>query len=171
MTIPLWLPPLAPYVCDGDPDSFEKQLYASYLSSFVEGETRWHGRKIVIKEEPRDARGRDWSYRHLTTVGDDPRRKFDRPRAERLPWIKPVLEASAPDVVTWLQPVGGRVLVAVRDFTYLVILNPLASGDTAFLVTAYPLTREKKRQEFRAEYGRTGELIMPVPVIAAIAAK
>jgi hypothetical protein len=146
-------------VCDGDPDSFEKQIYECYLNSFVRGETRWRGYKIVINQDPRDAQGRDWSYRHLTTVGEDPKRKFDLPRAERLPWIKPILEASAPEVVTWAQR-RRRTVVALPDFTYVVILDRLSRGDAALLVTAYPVQRPQKRQEYQDEYGQAGELAL-----------
>ena len=160
MSIPLWLPALSPYVSDGNPDSYEKQLYECYLNSFVRSETRWRGLKIVINQDPRDAKGRDWSYRHLTTIGVDPKRQFDQPRAERLPWIKPMLEASAPHVVTWAQP-NRRIVVALPDFFYIVILDRLSRGDAALLVTAYPVQRPKKRQEYSDEYQRARELVLP----------
>lgn len=167
MTIPLWLPGRAPYVSDGDPDSFERLLYEVYLDAFVRNETRWRGNKVIVRREPLDARGRHWSFAHLTTVGKEPRRKLDIPRAERLPWVKAVLEATAPEVITWTQARAGHHLaVALPDFSYLVVIDPMKRNG-AFLVTAYPIHKPSERKELAQDYRRAGELVAPLPPAAA----
>lgn len=89
-------------------------------------------------------------------------RRFDQRRAERLPWLAPLLEnAGEPGVLAWeYREAHGRLrtYVWLERWAYVAVLETVATPrDTAVvLVTAYFVDGRGTERAFRRKYQQRG---------------
>jgi hypothetical protein len=79
-------------------------------------------------------------------------------RCERIRWPRPIIEGvETGHVRCWKTKAKGklRVLVALDDFSYVVVLASLRT--CVLLFTAYPVERPHRRLKLRREYENAQE--------------
>ena len=158
MPRPLWLPDLLDV--HGDWEIVVKRLYAVFDRDLNEHELLFRGCPVwwdTGREAPEDY---DAGFWHIITRGDRPEdRLFDPRRAERLAWIRPIVEHSDdPAVKTWDYPERrgrNRTYLWLEEWDYVVILefsDRLDVGPVYYLVTAYYVEYNSKRRDLRSRY-------------------
>ncbi len=85
-------------------------------------------------------------------------RQFDTERAQRLPWIRPALEADDKDEVIIFdfdhgsKSKGIRRYVWLKELNYVTILQP--KDEIFFLVTAFYIDSSWKRKDLEKKYNK-----------------
>lgn len=154
---PEWLPPLMRLDhCGGDPSTHLEAVYARFRAEFCESRPQFRGDPVRIKRHPMH-HGKEASFWHCVTSGPlEDERLPDLRRYERIPWLRPVIEASGTvRVRTWRNTRGRggeRVVIALPDFSFVVVLA-VRSGYYV-LWTAYPVERNHRRAKLRGECER-----------------
>jgi hypothetical protein len=151
---PEWLPPLvllADY--DGEWEHFLEAVYGFFRQDFVTSRPQWNGTPVGIKRSPVE-QGKEAGFWHLITEGrTEADRLPDIRRCERIRWPKPIIEErEAGRVKCWRNRRGRdkRVVIALGDFSYVVILAPRKGY--ILLWTAYCIEDEHRRTKLRKEY-------------------
>ena len=153
-----WLPPLLTLAeHGGDWGGFDRAIYAAFHEEWVASCPSLWGKRMALKAYPLQ-HGREYTYYHLTSEGsDEATRQPDERRMERIRWPRAMVEAIGTGrVLVWRNrraTKGGqkdRILVALPDFSYLVVLDD--RGDYILLWTAYTVARTHQRKKLRKEY-------------------
>ena len=151
-----WLPPLVRLEdYGGDWSRYEDATYEYFWRDFVDSRPTFEGKRVGIVKEPR-LNGKEFTFSHVVSKGPtEPDRLPDLRRYERIRWPRPMIEAAYTERVNrWENQTrrDRRVLIAVRDFSYLVVL---ADRKTHVLLwTAYYIEHEKRRERYEQEYLR-----------------
>jgi len=153
-----WLPSMVSV--EGTWFEMVSRLYGVFVSDIKEGrpcfETRevWWDRRILPGENYEEG------FWHLITrtEHDSAERLLDNRRAERLPWCGPTIDNSD-DVAlrVWDYEEGTRKVrtyLWLEEFDYVIILEKQTKGfrSVAFLVTAFHVDGESRRQALRRKY-------------------
>ena len=152
--IPDWLPDLLLFSdYDGEWEMYLEALYQHFCRDFVNSKPSYPGKRWALKRYPLE-KGKEATFWHLISEGQaESERLPDLRRCERICWPRAMIDAiSAGRVKVWRNQRGGeqRVLLALEDFSYVVVLAD--RGDYILLWTAYGVEREHTRDKLRKEY-------------------
>lgn len=105
-------------------------LYDYFKQDFVLTKPKYKGQWLRLKRLPiRD--GREATFYHITTKGEDEEnRTLDIPRAERIRWIKPIIEADDRTLLTWenKRKKEENILIYHEKENFLIILRKRNNG-------------------------------------------
>jgi len=133
-------------------------LYAVFEIDFKQSLPEYRG-KFIIHDSRKASDGREKGFWHLVTRGGF--RDFsgtpDCDRAERLPWIRAIIEhPDAPGILNWEFREGTGELhtyLWLVEFDFVVVLGPLRKSDRGMqLITAFYVQSEMRRAELRRKY-------------------
>jgi hypothetical protein len=154
----------------GNWPAYEAALYEVFDKDFMGVvQPKCCGVRVSVRKTLVD--GRPESYWHVTTEyqenqpGSNPedKRIHDPRRCERLPWIKPMIEAAgtadAPAWFTRRSRRGERLVISLPDFSHAVILD--VRRDYYLLVTAFPVEKEHRRRKLERECKASKRLTPP----------
>lgn len=97
----LKLPPLVKYEEFTSDEEFLDALYEYFKQDFVLSKPIYKDSPIRLKRFPL-RNNREATFYHITTTGkDEDNREIDIPRAERIRWIKPIIEANDRILLVW----------------------------------------------------------------------
>jgi len=149
-----WLPPLVLFEdFGGDWCRYEDALYRFFCADFIESRPTRDGKRVGCRKHPMEE-GREYTFWHLISSGRGKQSRVpDMRRCERIRWPRPLVQCSDGDrAKTWETRRSGdrRVLIAVDDFSYLVVLA-MRKG-YYLLVTAYYVEHEHQRRKLRKEH-------------------
>ena len=153
MPAPPWLPGLL-QVYPWTITTYD-ELYDVFRNDFVQSRPMFQGHEVWHFPERED--GREKVFWHLTSRDDDPagERLPDLARAERLAWIRPLLEhAATPEVLAWDYSEGDgsvRTYVWLKDEDFAVVLKKYPDGRRR-LVTAFCVLFPRKRRELERKH-------------------
>lgn len=156
-----WLPPIEEM--EGDWDAFCDEIFKIFERDLRAA--RFFGSRVTRRRAPEVA-GKPDGFWHVTSEHfdqDSDERIPDLRRCERVPWIGPMIDAAGSERVLCFRsprPVkyGHNVVIALPDFSYVVILGVRTGRDGPYmvLITAFP-PRGRRKQEFQAAYDAQGE--------------
>lgn len=147
----------------GDYQGYFAHCYDIYWQDFHETRPTWpDGRRFSIKRHP-EIDGKCATFWHMITEGDvESERIPDMARYERIGWPRVMIEefcshypAPSNDNIAWWKSTrkgASRVLVALRDFTYVVVVEE--RNDYVMLWTAYPVEFSSRRRKLEDEWRR-----------------
>lgn len=144
---------------------YEDELYELFVDTFITNHPTFNNKPVHIKKYPLDG-NREHAFTHLTckTESNAPRDVNDRlpdlRRAERLNWIKPVIEnypcleecINCNKIKYWEELYKNKIRINLffEDFRYFVVLED--RGNYYLLITAYYIhydeVLEKKRNKY-----------------------
>ena len=155
MSPPDWLPPLVLFAdLDFQWQRYEDRLYQHFRADFLDSPPDALGRPVVVRRRP-EYKGKEWAFWHLTSSGNiEEERVPDFRRCERIRWPRPIIESCGEERVrTWEKGPRGdrRLLIALRDFSYLVVLA--RKRDHLVLITAYDIEHAHERRKLEREWG------------------
>ena len=138
---------------DRDIESLYKQFSADFKASCP----RYSGRAVIHDRRQKD--GKELAFWHLVTRGDyrDYAGTPDYDRAERLPWVRALIEhADEPGVRCWEYHEGSgavRTYIWYEGGDFAVVLEPLSRGAVR-LITAFYIQSDMRRKEMKSKYAR-----------------
>ena len=148
-----WLPELIKL---NDHDGWEEYceaIYAVFHQDFVASKPTYAAKRFALKRHP-EYDGKAATFWHLISEGKvEEERTPDMRRCERIAWPKPIIEAIDEECVrVWRNRRGrsNRILIAVADFSYVVILDD--RDEFVLLWTAYYLKYPNQRRKMEREY-------------------
>jgi hypothetical protein len=149
----LWLPPLMELSAFGsDWTKYEAALFAQFSKDFIQSRPRFRGTQVQHKVYPA-SQNKPYLFWHLVSEGRiEEDRLPDLRRCERIAWPRPMIEEDGkPRVAVWenLRKGRSRVVIAVDDFSYVVVLEPRKTY--TLVVTAYFVEHENRRSQLRKE--------------------
>lgn len=155
---PDWLPDLANV--SGTSNDVIQRLQRLFIQDFQQTERLFMGIPVWWDRSVGASSPFERGFLHLITRAHPKTkvRTLDRPRAERLPWLAPLLEnASDPGILVWDYREGhGRIrtYVWLVRFDYVAVLEmrSMDRGAVAILVTAYYLDGPSMRKTYRRKY-------------------
>lgn len=158
MSINDWLPPPADIsLWEEDIETLIEQLYLIYEGDFIHNPPSFRNAPVQRKKYPLTD-GKDTTFWHIITQGQEPNRKAIPERCQCLPWIKPViLNESTNDVKVWPVKRGQetRYNLFLEEKNFLVVL---AQRKEYFIIwTAYPVYKHTKKKLLKqfSEYKTT----------------
>jgi len=126
----LKLPDLVEYSKFPNETEFLNALYEHFKQDFVYSKPIFNGIELWLKRMPlRD--GREATFYHVTTTGkDENNRTLDVPRAERIRWIKPIIETKDKKILIWEneRKKEHNILLYLEDENFLVVLRKRKNG-------------------------------------------
>jgi len=154
-----WLPPLITLADHGgDWHGYLDAIYTRFIDDFVRRKPTFPGKLIGLNRHPvRD--NKEATFWHFVSEGSvEEDRTPDFRRCERIAWPFPIIEALArcqqPDapIRCWTQLRGKakRILIALADFSYVVILDD--RGDYVLPWTAYCVEHRHQREKCEREW-------------------
>ena len=148
-----WLPELIKF---NDHDGWEEYceaIYAVFHQDFVASKPTYGVKRFALKRHP-EYDGKAATFWHLISEGKvEEERTPDMRRCERIAWPKPIIEAIDEECVrVWRNRRGksNRILIAVADFSYVVILDD--REEFVLLWTAYYVKYPNQRRKMEQEY-------------------
>lgn len=162
-----WLPD--PMWFYGDLDEYENSLYESYLETVAQNKITFQGREIFVNRKF-NKEGREISFWHLISekpffnsdydelkinVNSSDGRFLYLRRCERICWIRPIIEnCNEKGILIWNKIDKGenKLIIWFKQNDYAVILNN--KPDYLFLITAYPIDYDNRRNTLQKEYER-----------------
>lgn len=149
-----WLPSLvtmADYA--GNWGDYLDAIYSIFQRDFVQSKPQYAAKRFALKRHP-VYQGKEATFWHLISEGSkEEDRTPDMRRCERIGWPRPIIEAIDSDnVCVWRNKRGRseRIVIAVNDFSYLVILED--RKDFILLWTAYHVDQKHRRRKYEKEY-------------------
>ncbi len=139
----------------GSDPEFEDALYERFRRDFLGPTWHWEGKRVGLKAHPL-RNGREATFYHLTTNGtEEASRTLDLARAERIGWIRPLIEKAEREptqVRRWLERRGRqeRIHLATPSFDYLVVLTD--RGEYVLPWTAYFVAKLHSRRKLRSRW-------------------
>jgi hypothetical protein len=151
---PTWLPAMLD--TDGVWEKTLKCLYAVFKKDFITDRCFFNDFPVIWDKRILEGKYEE-GFWHLIEKDyhDTEGRKFDPPRAKRLPWCKPIIEHGlAIEIKAWDYRENGRInhYLWLENFDYVVIIQK--KRYVIFLVTAYFVTGESSRRNLRKKYER-----------------
>lgn len=155
--IPDWLPSiieLSQY--NGDWECYLAALYEVFCNDFIHSKpTTFAPKRWAMKRHPM-TNGKEATFWHLIQSGNvEAERLPDMRRCERIPWVRPMIDARGTGRVhCWSTVRDGdeRPAIALPDFSYVVILE--AHNEYVMLWTAFYVEQGSRRNRLRKEYER-----------------
>jgi hypothetical protein len=135
----------------GDWDAFVALAYGVFKVDFLDSPPRFHSRPVSVNRSKKDGSQMEEGFWHLITREDKKlnERLPDFPRAERITWVRPLIEnhsTSGMDCWRYLEGSGRvRYYLYAKAMDYLVILEE--SPKSFFLVTGFYVDSDWKRRE------------------------
>src|SRR5262245_34976253 len=127
--MPLVLPPTDGFAGDDWP-AYQAGLYAHFRKDFLLSVPNFNGRPVRAKVlPPIDSLRGGFVHAISSNVsgqGDgEGNRTPELKRCARIRWIRPVIEAVPPDVLSWrnIRGTARRAVISLPDFSYIVILD------------------------------------------------
>ncbi len=138
----------------------KKSLHGVFKRDFESQIITFHNKQV----DPTPQAGEDTLatlFRHLTTVIVDKKtkhREFELSRSERLHWVRHHLDEKKLENMYLFSVKEGknkRTYYYDADEEYVIILEPLRSGEGYYLLTAYKLEgKDKERNKIMKKYKR-----------------
>ena len=158
---PHWLPAMLDLIGKSEEECLSI-LYEVFTRDFKNGRPLfcglpvWWNRRILPQQHYEEG------FWHLVSreERDTVNRRLDLPRAERLPWCKPVLTNSdANPIKVWNYLERGhrlRTYVWLEPWDYCVVLEHrnLSGKQIAWLITAFHVDGASRRRNLRRKFGR-----------------
>jgi hypothetical protein len=142
----LTLPSLVKYNNFSTDDDFLNALYQYFKKDFIESKPCYKGNALKLKRQPiRD--GKESTFYHITTKGNDENnRQIDVPRAERIRWIKPIIESGDKVLKVWKNQRKNEhsILIMHEKENFLIVIRE-RTGYLLFY-TAYYITECYKKK-------------------------
>ncbi len=151
-----WLPPLVHInETGGNVAQYYELLYRHYLNDLVYDPPEFEGTQIRTMVNPLKQE-KEAGFWHILEGGNEHVLDDSLRRHERIRWVRPIIQAvGTKEVLMWKRPVREGVTkphVVLPDFSYIVILQ---EGKVAVtLITAFPVDRARRRQDYRKEWER-----------------
>ena len=154
---PSFLPPMLNL--DGEWNDILSLLYNIFVRDFKETKTYHRGKRIIyngaIKE---DGLGKEEGFWHVVSKKDKKSgdRFIDYPRAERLPWAKPLMESPERlEIKVWQYQEGSsdkglRTYIWLDNYDYALILQ--RKKNVYYWVTAFYIDLNWKKQDLKRKY-------------------
>lgn len=161
---PDWLPGMLEL--DGDWDIALSRLYAIFERDIKNGHLLCKGMPVCFDRRvlPDDTHGYEEGFWHVVTRNEfnngKKERLFDSRRAERLPWLSPVVRhIFEPEVEFWKSEGSNRrleIYVWLKALDYVAVFahKHKKCGPVAFLMTAFHVDGESTRRNLRKKYER-----------------
>lgn len=135
----------------GDWAAFVTLAYRVFKEGFLDSSPHFHGQRVSVNLSKKDGSPMEEGFWHLITREDKKlKERFpDFPRAERIVWVRPIIEnfsAGGIDYWKYLEGDGQvRHYIYAKAADYLVILEE--KPKCFFLVTGFYVDSKWKRQE------------------------
>lgn len=135
----------------GDWHPFVTLAYAVFKQNFLDSSPRFHSRLVTVNLSKKDGSPMEEGFWHLITREDKKvkDRLPDFPRAERITWVRPIIEnysAAGMDCWRYLEGNGQvRHYLYARAADYLVIVEE--KPRSFYLVTGFYVDSEWKRND------------------------
>ena len=105
-------------------------------------------------------------FTHMVTRGKTDR-TIDYDRAQKLPWVKAILDNYTMPEVTgfWTTtPEGDKLFLWLQDLDFVVIIcpkheNTIAVGQNRVIITAYHIDQHWMRRDLQKKYGNSFRLL------------
>lgn len=126
----LKLPPLVKYEQFISDEDFLDALYEYFKQDFVLTKPVYKNSPIRLKRFPL-RNNREATFYHITTTGkDENNRNIDVPRAERIRWIKPIIETEDRSLLAWenVRKKEESILLYHEKENFLVVLRKRNNG-------------------------------------------
>lgn len=137
----------------GEWGRYLEALYSVFKRDFLDSKPQFLGRNIALKRYPME-NGKEATFWHFISEGKcEEDRLPDMRRCERIPWPRPIIESHETEqVLSWTTTRNGerRILLALDDFSYLVVLAD--RGHYVLPWTAYCVERDHQRRKLKREY-------------------
>lgn len=124
------LPPLVErknFLTDED---FIEALYIYFTQDFISTKPKFQNQELMLKRFPL-RNNKEATFYHITTIGkNEKNRKLDIPRAERLRWIKPLIESNDPILKIWENnhKNENNILIYYEQENFLIVLRKRKNG-------------------------------------------
>ena len=142
----LILPPLVKYDSFDSDEDFLNTLYEYFKQDFIYTKPKYKGVELRLKRMP-IRNGREATFYHITTQGlDENDRKIDIPRAERLRWIKTIIESDDKVLLVWKNEIKKEenILLFLEQKNFLIVLRKRKNG-LMFWTSFYTTESYKKK--------------------------
>jgi hypothetical protein len=156
-----WLPALIEFDRDWNRlDEYVDRVYQVFVRDFVARRPPdLYGVRVSLRRVP-EYQGKSYCFWHLVTEGPTEEKRYPViERCERIAWPRAILEhaSTAKDLPVWRnrRGVDERVLVALPDFSYVVVLQERSAregGRFLLLLTAYPVEERHRREKLQREH-------------------
>ena len=126
----LILPPLVKYENFITDEDFLNALYEYFKQDFVYDKPKYKGIPLRLKRMP-IRNNREATFYHITTKGDnEEHREIDILRAERIRWIKPIIESNDKCLLCWSnnRKKEENILIFHEKENFLIILRNRKNG-------------------------------------------
>jgi len=139
----------------GDWNAFVTLAYRVFKEGFLDSSPRFHGQRVNVNLSKKDGSPMEEGFWHLITREDKKlkQRLPDFPRAERITWVRPIIENfSSVGMDCWKYLEGNgqiRYYLYAKADDYLVILEE--KHKSFFLVTGFYVDSEWKRKELESK--------------------
>ena len=139
----------------GDWDAFVALAYRIFKYDFLDSAPSFHGQCVSVNRSKKDGSQLEEGFWHLITRDDKKlkERLPDFPRAERITWVRSIIEnhlTAGMDCWRYLEGNGRvRYYLYARTVDYLVILEE--SHKSFFLVTGFYVDSDWKRRELESK--------------------
>jgi hypothetical protein len=150
-----WLPPLVRIVdCSGDLVFYTEKLYTQFKDDLVSNSALMLFGKQVKVSSKLDSDNRHERFWHTITDPHNPSMSdIKHSRAEKIPWIKAVIDNVDQDGVFVYKRVKNgdiRVHLFVPEKSFIVILSE--KKNAFYFITAYHIDYTYKINEYQKEY-------------------
>jgi hypothetical protein len=152
------LPEKVDYLVDykNDEMQFVEDIYKVFQNDFIFTSPRCNGKLVTVSLKKMDGDDKLAIFWHLISrdTADKSRRELNIFRAERLPWIKPLIEfVPSPPIKYWRYLEGGGVVrhyiwAEIREF--VIILQELKMS--LRLVTAFRVDENWKEKDLLKKF-------------------
>jgi len=155
MTLPSWLPEMIA-VHPWTPETYEA-LYQVFKDDFILSQPCYKGKPVWTFPECED--GKETIFWHLTSRVDkhSGERLFDSKRAERLSWVRAIIENEGrPEVLDWQNDEGNngvKVYLWLRGHAFVVILKKYKDGRCR-LLTSFSVDHGHNTRKLENKYKR-----------------
>lgn len=126
----LKLPPLVKYENFESDDDFLDALYEYFRQDFIVDKPKYQNIPLRLKRMPL-RNNREATFYHITTKGtSEENRQIDILRAERIRWIKPMIESNDGTLMTWenTRKNEENILILHEKENFLIVLRKRKNG-------------------------------------------
>jgi hypothetical protein len=105
-----------------------------------------------LQKEPL-VNGREQTFHHITTEGEEPNRIISVPRCERIRWNKAIIESNYVGIKIWRAKYPKnqlRTIIWFEEKDYVIILRE--ANNYCIFITAYPIDYNHTKNKLRKSY-------------------
>jgi hypothetical protein len=147
-----WLPDLVKY----DPatllDKYYDEVYSYFKDDFIHSRPVFQNKAVGLQVEP-IVNGKEQTFHHITTEGEEPNRTISIPRCERILWNKSIIEANHFAIKIWKARYPKnqlRTIIWFEEKDYVIILRE--AREYCVFITAYPIDYNHTKRKLRKSY-------------------